>query len=116
MNSRTKFLSRGMSLLLALSLLLAYFPASALPTRAQQATESLKGKTISILGASISTYAGTSNGAAADTTNSTIRSNAKYYPHSVVTDVELADTWWMQVAEDLDLRLLVNNSWSGSSL
>ena len=76
----------------------------------------LEGKTISILGASISTFAGISNGIAADTTNSTIRNNAKYYPHDVVTDVELTDTWWMQVANDLGLRLLVNNSWSGSSL
>ena len=80
------------------------------------AAESLAGKTISILGASISTYAGTSNGAAAETTNSTIADNAKYYPHSVVTNVTLSDTWWMQAAQDLGLRLLVNNSWSGSSL
>ena len=76
----------------------------------------LQGKTISILGASISTFAGTSNGVAADSTNSTIRNNAKYYPHSVVTDVTLHDTWWMQVCDDLGLRLLVNNSWSGSAL
>ena len=76
----------------------------------------LAGKTISILGASISTFAGTSNGAAADTTNSTIRNNVKYYPNATVTDVTLNDTWWMQVCDDLGLRLLVNNSWSGSSL
>ena len=82
----------------------------------KQAAEPLAGKTISILGASISTYGGTSNGAAADTTNSTIRSNAQYYPHATVNDVTLADTWWMQAANDLGLRLLVNNSWSGSSL
>ncbi|MBQ3501654.1 MAG: SGNH/GDSL hydrolase family protein, partial [Oscillospiraceae bacterium] len=76
----------------------------------------LRGKTLSILGASISTYAGTSNGAAADTTNSTIRNNAKYYPNNTVKDVALGDTWWMQFADDLGLRLLVNNSWSGGAI
>ena len=79
-------------------------------------TNEFKGKTISILGASISTYAGTSNGAAADTTNSTIRNNVKYYPNSTISEVTLQDTWWMQVVNDLDLRLLVNNAWSGSAI
>ena len=76
----------------------------------------LSGKTISILGASISTYAGASNGAAADTSNATIRNNVKYYPNTTIPEVGLNDTWWMQVAEDLDLRLLVNNAWSGSAI
>ncbi|MBQ7875232.1 MAG: hypothetical protein IJ306_08775, partial [Oscillospiraceae bacterium] len=75
-----------------------------------------EGKTISILGASISTYAGTSNGVAADTTNSTIRNNAKYYPNNTIKEVTLGDTWWMQLADDLGLRLLVNNSWSGGAI
>ena len=69
-------------------------------------------KTISILGASMSTYTGISNNA---DTNSTIGDNAVYYTegrHGVYAD----DTWWMQAVSDLDLRLLVNNSWSGSSL
>ena len=101
-------------MLLGMVLHIPYVHAAEDP--AEGTAEPLAGKTISILGASISTYAGTSNGAAADTTNSTIRSNAKYYPHSVVTDVKLNDTWWMQVCKDLGLRLLVNNSWSGSSL
>lgn len=78
--------------------------------------ETLEGKTISILGASISTYEGTSNGTAADISNSTIRNNAKYYPNSTITEVTLNDTWWMQAINDLGLRLLVNNAWSGSSL
>jgi len=76
----------------------------------------LKGKTISILGASISTFAGTSNGAAANTTNSTIANNVKYYPNTTIPEVALNDTWWMQVASDLDLQLLVNNAWSGSAI
>ena len=72
----------------------------------------LEGKTISILGASISTYTGISNNTAY---NSTIGSNAVYYTegrHGVYAD----DTWWMQVCNDMGLELLVNNSWSGSSL
>ncbi len=74
--------------------------------------ESLAGKTISILGASISTYAGISNNA---DYNSTIGSNAVYYTEGRY-GVYASDTWWMQAANDLGLRLLVNNSWSGSSL
>ena len=76
----------------------------------------LAGKTLSVLGASISTFEGTSNGAAADTTNSTIRKNVKYYPNTTIPEVTLHDTWWMQVCEDLGLRLLVNNAWSGSAI
>ena len=74
------------------------------------------GKTISVIGDSISTFQDTSNGSAADTTNSTIRINRVYYPSDKVKDVTLNDTWWMQVVNDLGLRLLVNNSWSGSAL
>ena len=104
-----------LSLALALLVLVSAFPADAFAAE-DSPPNPFEGKTISILGASISTYADTSNGGAADTTNSTIRNNAKYYPHSVVSDVTLEDTWWMQAASDLGLRLLVNNSWSGSSL
>ena len=102
--------------IMILALCFGYLPPLHLHAHAAEDANHLTGKTISILGASISTYAGVSNGAAADTSNSTIRNNAKYYPHSVVTDVKLEDTWWMQAVEDLGLRLLVNNSWSGSSL
>ena len=68
---------------------------------------------LSILGDSISTYTDWSSGAAAETTNSTIASGAVYYTvgrHNVAQ----TDTWWQQTADALDLRLLVNNSWSGS--
>ncbi|MBQ4505148.1 MAG: hypothetical protein II983_05690, partial [Firmicutes bacterium] len=78
--------------------------------------EPLAGKKLSVLGASISTYEGTSNGKAADTTNSTIRNNVKYYPNSTIPEVTLNDTWWMQVTDDLGLELLVNNAWSGSAI
>ncbi|MBR5291140.1 MAG: DUF4886 domain-containing protein, partial [Erysipelotrichaceae bacterium] len=76
----------------------------------------LEGKKLSVLGASISTFAGTSNGDASKTTNSTIKNNAKYYPNTTIPEITLNDTWWMQVCEDLNLELLVNNSWSGSAI
>lgn len=75
----------------------------------------LKGKTISILGDSISTYTDVSNGAAADTANSTIRNNVLYYTPGT-WGVYLEDTWWHKAFSRLGLRLLVNNSWSGSCL
>ena len=107
MNSRTKFLFRGMSLLLALSLLLACFPAGALTVHA---SSTLAGKTISILGDSISTFAGVSNDASV---NPTLQGGAIYYNEGTL-GISRKDTWWQQTVDALDLRLLVNNSWSGS--
>ena len=72
-------------------------------------------KTISILGDSISTYANYSNGTAAGTANSTIKNGAVYYPRSGF-DVTAESTWWYQAAQELEMDILVNNSWSGSCL
>ena len=73
-----------------------------------------RGKTISILGDSISTYAGVSNNTAY---NSTIGKNAVYYRADGSTlKVCLSDTWWQQAIDALDMKLLVNNSWSGSTV
>jgi len=105
-------LKRLTSLLLTAVMLLTMLPGTAVAAEPKP----LEGKKFSVLGASISTYAGTSNGAAADTTNSTIRSNAKYYPNSTIPEVTLNDTWWTQVCEDLGMELLVNNAWSGSAI
>jgi len=68
---------------------------------------------LSILGDSISTYTDWSSGAAAETTNSTIGGGVVYYTAGL-HGVYQHDTWWQQTADALDLRLLVNNSWSGS--
>ena len=73
------------------------------------------GKTISILGDSISTYENASSGSAAHTTNSTIKDNYTYYKNGK-TDVTLNDTWWMQAAQKLGARILVNNSYSNSTI
>ncbi len=72
-----------------------------------------EGKNFSILGDSISTYFGYSNDAT--NTNSTIGSNALWFRDtSVITSVN--ETWWMQVANETNMNVLVNNSWSGSEM
>lgn len=81
--------------------------------------ESLKGKKISILGDSISTYTDYSNNTKY---NSTIGNNSVYYNDyrptrdPVHMSLSLEDTWWMQVINELELKLCVNNSWSGSRI
>ena len=67
--------------------------------------------TISILGDSNSAYYGWSEGAAADTTNSTIRDSNTYFEES---DMPVESMWWYVAAEELGAEILVNNSWSGS--
>lgn len=70
----------------------------------------LKGKTLSVLGDSISTFQGVSNNAT--TTNNTIGSNAIYYPKYEIDNQN--ETWWKQTADLTGMNVLVNNSWSGS--
>lgn len=60
-----------------------------------------KGKTLSILGDSISTYSGYIPSG-----------NATYYPKGDVQSVN--DTWWKKLTDALGMTLDVNNSWSGS--
>lgn len=60
-----------------------------------------EGKTLSILGDSISTFAGYIPSG-----------NATWYPNGTVTNV--TDTWWYKVMDALGMTLNVNNSWSGS--
>lgn len=69
----------------------------------------LKGKMVSILGDSISTYQGVSNDASV---NSTLFLNPFYYRGAF----PLEKTYWMQVIRNLGLTLCVNNSWSGGNL
>lgn len=71
-----------------------------------------KGKKVSILSHSMSTYAGVSNNTSY---NSTIGKNDVYYTEGR-HGVYLKDTWWMQTIDALDMELLVNNSWSGSCI
>lgn len=75
-------------------------------------TPSLDGKTISILGDSISTYPGYSNDAI--NTNNTIGNNLFYYNGTNYGINSVNQTWWKQLADNTGLNILVNNSWSGS--
>lgn len=70
-----------------------------------------KGKKLSILGDSISTYEGISNNTSY---NTTIGSNAVYYSESNSYIASADETWWMQAMDILGMNLCVNNSWSGS--
>jgi len=71
----------------------------------------LAGKYISILGASTSTFDGFSN---CTQYNTTLSNNVTYFPKEFLDDVH--DTWWMRVIDTLNLKLCVNNSWSGSCI
>ena len=69
----------------------------------------LKGKKLSILGDSISTYQGVSND---ERTNSTIAANPYFYRDPFPLD----KTYWKIIMDDLNMTLCVNNSWSGGNL
>ena len=90
-------------------------PLSDYITIKEHKDEGFEGKTISILGDSISTFSNYSNGTAAQTTNSTIKDGAIYYPNNI-PEVTVDSTWWYQAAQALGMDILVNNSWSGSCL
>ena len=62
-----------------------------------------KGKTLSILGDSISTYAGYIPAG-----------NANYYTGSNCGVSSVDDTWWMKIINAFGMTLNLNNSWSGS--
>ncbi|MBQ3074476.1 MAG: SGNH/GDSL hydrolase family protein [Clostridia bacterium] len=73
-------------------------------------TEAQKGKKVSFIGDSISTYEGYSNNVAY---NATIGENAVYYKGNNRGFTDVNETWWMQVVNSTGMELLVNNSWSG---
>ncbi len=91
-----------------------YYKEQKQPENANNLKTVLSGKKLSILGDSISTFAGYSNNTQ---NNSTIGSNAVWYSSSTdkgITDVN--DSWWMQTINNNGMKLLVNNSWSGSTV
>ncbi|MBQ9729647.1 MAG: SGNH/GDSL hydrolase family protein [Clostridia bacterium] len=66
----------------------------------------------SIIGDSISTYAGWSNNASV---NTTIGENwVYYYENHPDLPNGVNDTWWKRTADRMGYEVLVNNSWSGS--
>lgn len=62
-----------------------------------------KGKTLSILGDSISTFEGY-----------IVDGNRTFYPRGTVQDVN--DTWWMKLINALGMKLDTNNSYSGTTV
>ncbi len=74
------------------------------------------GKNLSILGDSVSTYDGYSNGDGADTTNDTIRDNNGEYDGTLHRVFSADLTWWQKTANDTGMTVLVNNSYSGDSV
>ena len=74
----------------------------------------LRGKNLSILGDSISTFDGYSNDST--NTNSTIGNNATYYTGSNCGITSVDQTWWKQTADKTGMSVLVNNSYSGSKV
>ena len=107
-------MKKAVSFILSMCILLGLISGITFPTLAVEENP-FQGKTLSILGDSISTYSNCSNGTAAGTTNSTIANGAIYYPRSGF-DVTTDSTWWKQAADQLGMEVLVNNSWSGSCL
>ena len=61
------------------------------------------GKTVSILGDSISTYK-----------NYIPSGYASFYPYPTADVSDVNYTWWMRTINSLGMKLLKNNSWSGS--
>ena len=105
------FFKRMISLVMAFCILAGLLPALAFSANAEDSVNTdLGGKTISILGDSISTFTGVSNDASV---NASLEGGAIYYSAGTL-GVNRADTWWQQTIDALGLRLLVNNSWSGS--
>lgn len=100
-------------LVLALTMTFSLLPVTAVaqsPAPEDAETSALSGKTISILGDSISTFAGyipTADG-------SNLEHLARYPQDNLLTDVN--DTWWMQVIHALDAKLGINDSWRGSTV
>ncbi|MBE6713179.1 MAG: SGNH/GDSL hydrolase family protein [Ruminococcaceae bacterium] len=72
--------------------------------------EALRGKKISFIGDSISTFEGFSNNV---NYNPTIGENAVYYNGTRKGFADVNETWWMQTVHATGMELCVNNSWSG---
>lgn len=98
--------------LLAAVLLVGSLLPGILPQARAAVRTGLEGKTLSILGDSISTYTGVSNNSSR---NRTIGRNLVFYTPGML-GVYQRDTWWQQAADSMGLQLLVNNSWSGSCM
>lgn len=75
----------------------------------KELSEKMKGKTLSILGDSISTYKGVSN-------NERANKNLFYNPCFYREPYPVEGTYWKMILNTLGMELCVNNSWSGGNL
>lgn len=86
-------------------------------TAYEKLVESLRdrysGKYVSVLGDSISTFGLYSNNVG---NNATTGENEVYYPNSLSQLVSWKNTYWGRLIRDLDMKLCVNNSRSGSAV
>lgn len=99
--------------LLLVIVTLSFFIGMIFPAAAVMVKKPLDGKTISILGDSISTFANVSCADASLTSNSTIKNNRLYFTDGRL-GVSINDTWWKQAIDKLGGEILVNNSYSNS--
>lgn len=72
--------------------------------------EALRGKKVSFLGDSISTFEGYSDNPAY---NTTLAGSKVYYKNNKYGFSDVNKTWWMQIVNATGMELLVNNSFSG---
>ncbi|MBO5323891.1 MAG: NPCBM/NEW2 domain-containing protein [Oscillospiraceae bacterium] len=105
-----KIICKTLSFLLVLMMVLTMIPA---PVAQAKEVSEYKGKKVSILGDSISTYSGVSNNTAA---NSTIGVNKGFYHNNIYGGFTQSDTWWQQTLDVLGMDLLVDNAWGGACI
>lgn len=72
--------------------------------------ERYKGRIISILGDSISTF----EGYIPEADGKNLAHRTRYPQDNLLTDVN--DTWWMKLINTLDAKLGINDSWAGSTV
>ena len=76
--------------------------------------ELYRGKKVSVVGDSISTFVGISSNTDYNLTLSTNSAKGEYYPTWDATTSDYTKTYWGKVIKDLEMSLCVNNSMSGA--
>ena len=107
MKNMKKRLIALFSLILVLSSIVGMMPVGA---SAASTEKDYKGKIISILGDSISTYAGY----IPDADGYNLEHLARYPQDNLFSGVE--HTWWMQIIDRLGAKLGINDSWRGTTV
>ncbi len=105
-------MKRWLSLLLTLTLVLGLLSPLTIVVGATDTSveNKYKGKVISIMGDSISTF----EGYIPDEDGFNLKHYARYPQDNLLTDVN--ETWWMQVLMQLDAKLGINESWRSTEI